>query len=51
MAKNSKIARPLLQKTDRTGKVLAPAARHRLQNEVIKLFGTIDFDPNYSYKA
>ena len=24
---------------------------HRRQLEVLQLFGTIDFDPNYSYKA
>ena len=24
---------------------------HRRQLEVLQLFGTVDFDPNYSYKA
>ena len=30
---------------------LSEYVRHRKQLEILKLFGTIDYDPNYDYKA
>ena len=38
-------------KKDAVNTALAEYIRHRNQLEILKLSGTIDYDPNYDYKA
>ena len=38
-------------KKDAVNAALEAYVRHRKQLEIIELFGTIDFDPSYDYKA
>ncbi len=38
-------------KKDAVNAALEEYVRHRKQMEIIELFGTIDYDPSYDYKA
>lgn len=38
-------------KKETVNTALAEFIRRREQRQIVNLFGTVDFDPNYSYKA